>query len=132
MSPNLTPRELDVIAAVWQLESATVAEVMDELDTELAYTTVLTVLRGLELKGYVRHEQEGRAHRFYPVVDAEEAGEGLLQRLLDRVYQGSPVQLVAHLVADRDLSAAEIAEMRKLLDAGVSAPRARRKKGKRS
>jgi len=125
MPNDLTPRELDVIAAVWRSGSATVAEVRAQLDADLAYTTVLTVLRGLEQKGYVRHEREGRAHRFFPEVDAEEAGQGLLKRLLDRVYQGSPVQLVAHLVAERDLSAEEIDEMTELLE---GLPRGRSKR----
>lgn len=130
MTNRLTPRELDVIAAVWHRGSATVAEVLDELDTDLAYTTVLTVLRGLEQKGYLSHEQEGRAHRFYAEVDAEEAGSGLLRRLLDRVYQGSPVQLVAHLVAERDLSPEEIAEMTALLESvPAKRPPRRRRKG---
>lgn len=123
MAKKLTPRELDVIAAVWRRGSATVAEVLEDLDTELAYTTVLTVLRGLEQKGYLRHEPDGRAHRFYAEVKAEEAGRGLLRRLLDRVYQGSPVQLVAHLVAERDLSPDEIAEMTALLESAPAKPR---------
>jgi predicted transcriptional regulator len=116
MAQRLTPRELDVIGALWRLESGTVAEVLDKLDDELAYTTVLTVLRGLEQKGFVRHEREGRAHRFYPEVRARRAATGLLERLIDKVYQGSPVRLVAHLVAERDLSAKEIEEITELLE----------------
>lgn len=116
MSQSLTPRELDVIGALWRLENGTVAEVLDALDDQLAYTTVLTVLRGLEQKGFVRHEREGKAHRFFPERDARQAASSLLERLVDRVYQGSPVRLLAHLVAERDLSAREIEEMATLLE----------------
>jgi predicted transcriptional regulator len=116
MTARLTPRELDVIAALWRKGSATVSEVLEDLDTELAYTTVLTVLRSLEQKGFVWHEREGRAHRFHPRIEAQEAGRGLLERIVDKVYQGSPVRLVAHLVAEHDLSAEEVDEMTALLD----------------
>ena len=63
MAASLTDRELDVMAVLWERGSGTVAEVKAALRDELAYTTVLTVLRILEAKGHVRHEGEGRAHR---------------------------------------------------------------------
>lgn len=129
MTPRLTPRELDVIGALWRLENGTVAEVLDELDDELAYTTVLTVLRGLEQKGFVRHEREGRAHRFYPERGARQAATGLLERIVDKVYQGSPVRLLAHLVSERDLSTEEIEEMAGLLE---QLPAERRSRGRAS
>lgn len=116
MTARLTPRELDVIAALWRRDSGTVAEVLDELEEPLAYTTVLSVLRGLEHKGFVRHEPEGRAHRFYPEMQAQRAATGLLERLVDKVYQGSPVRLVAHLVAERHLTPQELDEITALLD----------------
>lgn len=114
---RLTPRELDVMSAVWAAGQATVAEVRARLADDLAYTTVLTVLRGLEQKGYVRHRKEGRAFVFIPRVKAEDAATGVLQRVLDRLYHGSPVRLLAHLVSDRDVSAEDLARMRELLDA---------------
>ena len=116
MAARLTPRELDAISALWRRGSATVSEVLDEIGADLAYTTVLTVMRGLEQKGFVRHVREGRAYRYHPELKAMEAGKGLLERVIDKVYQGSPVRLVAHLVAERDLSAEEIGEIRSLLE----------------
>lgn len=116
MAARLTPRELDVIGALWRRQNGTVAEVLEELDEELAYTTVLTVLRGLEQKGFVRHEREGRAHRFYPLVKAQRAAAGLLERIVDKVYQGSPVRLVAHLVSERELTPEELEEVTALLE----------------
>lgn len=113
---RLTPRELDVIGALWRRGNGTVAEVLEELDEDLAYTTVLTVLRGLEQKGFVRHERDGRAHRFYPCAEAQEAATGLLERIVDKVYQGSPVRLVAHLVEEGTLTAEEVGELTALLE----------------
>src|SRR6266487_4471042 len=63
-----TDRELDVMSVLWDLGDATVAEVRERLADELAYTTVLTVLRTLEQEGYVAHTGEGRAHRYNPLV----------------------------------------------------------------
>jgi BlaI family penicillinase repressor len=113
---RLTPRELDVMGALWAAGEATVADVRDALADDLAYTTVLTVLRGLEQKGYVEHHKDGRAFRYRPVVPAEAAGTRLVRRLLDRVYQGSPLRLMTHLVTDVDLTEEEVRRMRTLLD----------------
>jgi BlaI family penicillinase repressor len=113
---HLTARELDVMAALWRRGSATVAEVLGTLGEELAYTTVLTVLRGLEAKGAVRHEQEGKAFRYYSRIRPTGVGDRSLKRLLDKVYQGSRELLVARLVADRDISAEELKRLRRLVD----------------
>lgn len=64
MSTHLTNSEIDVMAVLWKLGSATVSEVRERLEKSLAYTSVLTVLRALESKGHVRHEEEGRAFRY--------------------------------------------------------------------
>ncbi|MFW5951250.1 MAG: BlaI/MecI/CopY family transcriptional regulator [Gemmatimonadota bacterium] len=115
--PRFTDRELDVMAVLWERGDATVAEVQDRLSDELAYTTVLTVLRTLEEKGHVGHREEGRAYRYHPLVAREEAGATVLRRLLDRVFGGSAELLLTQLVSERDLSEAELERMRRLLDA---------------
>ena len=111
-----TDREMEVMEVLWERGSSTVAEARDRLDSALAYTTVLTVFRTLEEKGYVRHESEGRAHRYYPLVAREEARTGALGRVLERVFRGSPELLLTHLVAERDLSPAEIRRLQRLLE----------------
>ncbi len=113
---NLTTREMDVMAVLWDLGSATVAEVNARLDDDLAYTTVLTVLRILESKGLVGHEKEGRAHRYHPLLARQEAGRSVLDRLRDKVYSGSTETLMTNLVTDERLSARTIRRLRKLLD----------------
>ena len=87
-----------------------------ELDQPLAYTTVLTVLRGLEAKGAVRHQEEGRAYRYRPRITASKAGAPRLDRLLEQVYQGSRELLLARLVSDRDISREELKRLRRLVD----------------
>ena len=113
---RLTNRELDVMSVLWDRGSATVAEVKDRLSEDLAYTTILTVLRSLEDKGHVRHEKEGRAFRFFALVKAEIAGERTLRRLLDKVFLGSREMLVTRLLSDKALSPAELRRIRRLLD----------------
>jgi predicted transcriptional regulator len=112
---TFTDRELDVMSVLWDASSATVAEVRDRLSDRLAYTTVLTVLRTLEQKGYVGHVGEGRAYRYHPLVRREAAGRSALRRLLDTVFNGSPELLLTQLVSGRNLSDEELRRLRKLL-----------------
>jgi predicted transcriptional regulator len=112
-----TDRELDVMSILWKHGSATVSEVRDELADELAYTSVLSALQTLEEKGYVRHEPEGRAYRYYPLVAPEEAGGSAISRILDKIFHGSAEMLLAQLVSERKLSARELKRMRDLLRA---------------
>src|SRR5881409_3640205 len=96
-----TDRELDVMSVLWDLGDATVAEVREQLADKLAYTTVLTVLRTLEQKGYVEHTGEGRAHRYHPLVLREAAGRNALRRLVDKVFQGSQGVAAGGLAQDQ-------------------------------
>lgn len=116
MEISFTDRELDVMGVVWDLGSATVAEVRERLADALAYTTVLTVLRILKDKGYVEHKEEGRAHRYYPLVERQAAGRSALRRLKRKLFQGSPELLLTQLVSDRSLSEEDLRRMRRLLD----------------
>jgi BlaI family penicillinase repressor len=113
---HLTQRELDIMSVLWDLGEATVTEVRDRVDPDLAYTSISSMIRTLEMKGYVSHRRgEGKTHVYYAVVDAETAGESTLSRVLDKIYGGSPIKLLAHLVEKRRLSEKELARMRELL-----------------
>jgi predicted transcriptional regulator len=116
MKIAFTARELDVMAVLWAGGSATVAEVRQRLADKLAYTTVLTVLRTLEEKGYVGHTGEGRAYRYRPLVKRATAGRTALRRLLDKMFQGSPALLLTQLVSDRGLDKQELRSLRRVLD----------------
>ncbi|HSL69960.1 MAG TPA: BlaI/MecI/CopY family transcriptional regulator, partial [Longimicrobiales bacterium] len=112
MDIQFTERELDVMAVLWERGPATVGEVRAELADDLAYTTVLTVLRTLEEKGFVDHVEEGKAHRYRPLVGRDRAGKSAVKRLVKKVFGGSPELLMTHLVSDRNLTASELKRMR--------------------
>ena len=112
----LYERELEVMEVLWERGSATVAEVREALEDEMAYTTVLTVLRRLEEKGYAGHDEEGRAHRYRARVERVQARESALERLTRKLFQGSPELLLTHLVSQKKLSEAELRRLRDLVE----------------
>lgn len=109
------PRELAVMSILWKQGSATVTEVRDALDDELAYTSVLSALQTLEDKGYVRHEPEGRAYRYFPTVAAERAGGSALARIRDSIFQGSAERMFSQMVSDRKLKREDLERMKRLI-----------------
>jgi len=111
----LTDREADVMQVLWDHGPSVVSEVKDRLADDLAYTTVLTILRTLEQKGYVKHEEEGRVHRYFASVREDAARKSALQHLTGKMFKGSAELLFTHLVADRKLSKEQIERMRELL-----------------
>jgi predicted transcriptional regulator len=99
--PTFTARELDIMTAIWRLGPVTVGQVRDALATDgidLAYNTVLTMLRILQEKGHVAHVAEGRAHVYRSLVEREDASRSALTRLLDGLFDRSPEALLVHLV----------------------------------
>ncbi len=113
---DLTKRELDIMSVLWDLGEATVTEVRDRVDPNLAYTSISSMIRTLETKGYVSHRRgEGKTHLYFPVIKPEAAGESALGRVLDKIYGGSPIKLLAHLMEQNRLSEKELARMRDLL-----------------
>lgn len=116
MAAPLTRRELDVMSVLWKHGSATVAEARDGIADDLAYPTVLTILRTLEAKGHVRHEQEGKGFRYYALLQQEDAGTSALGRLLDKVYHGSRELMVAGLLSDESIDEVELRRLKKLVD----------------
>jgi len=110
------PRELAVMSVLWRLGAATVSNVRDALEEDLAYTTVLSALQTLEEKGYVGHKAEGRAYRYHPLVKAERAGVNALTRIREAIFQGSAERMFAQMVSDRGLSREELVRMRRLLN----------------
>jgi predicted transcriptional regulator len=119
---SFADRELDVMAVLWELGSGTVTEVRDRLPADLAYTTVLTILRNLEGKGFVRHEEEGKAHRYFPLVARQTAERSAVARLVDRLFHGSPELLLTRLVDDHTLTPEQLRRMRQRLKERLSDP----------
>lgn len=114
--PSFTERELDVVSVLWRRGSGTVAEVREALDDDLGYTSVLKMLQILEEKRMVRHEQEGRAYRYFPMVEQEVAGGHALRRVVDKIFQGSAEMALAQLVSQESLGPEELDRLRAILD----------------
>jgi predicted transcriptional regulator len=115
MDIQFTDREVDVMQVLWERGPSLVAEVRDSLEDALAYTTVLTVLRTLEGKGYVGHEEQGRGHRYFAKVGQQAAQDSALRRMTSKLFKGSSELLFTRLVSDRKLSPQEVQRMRELL-----------------
>ena len=118
-SQNLTEAELRLMDVVWDKGRATVAEVAEALPKELglAYNTVLTTMRILEDKGYLKHSKpkEGRAFVYRAVVSREQASRSAVQHLLRRFFGNSAEALVLNLLEDENLSERELARVREML-----------------
>ena len=116
-SPNLTEGELPLMEVLWKRGSATVGEVVASLpaDPPLAYSTVLTTLRILEAKGYLRHTKNGRAFVYEPVVVQEEASRRALGYLLNRFFGGSREVLVMNLLKEESIGRAELRRIKKMI-----------------
>lgn len=108
---SLGSRELDVMAVLWEHGSGTVAEVHAWLDADLAYTTVLTILRKLESKKLLRREVEGRGHRYSPRIAQRTAQRSAMRRVLSGFFGGSPEALLVRLVDDECLDAEDLRAM---------------------
>ena len=115
MKIQFTDREAEVMEVLWERGPSLVSDVRAALKDDLAYTTVLTVLRMLEGKGYVNHKQEGRGHRYFATVKQQSAQKSALQHLTHKLFKGSAELLLIRLIADEKLNTDQIRNMRKLL-----------------
>jgi predicted transcriptional regulator len=105
-SPTLTDGELRLMRVLWEKGEATVGEVVSALTDrpKPAYNTVLTLLRILEKKGYVKHRKDGRAFIFMALIGRSDASRSALKTLLNRFFEGSPRLLILNLLEDDQLS----------------------------
>lgn len=116
-SQTLTEAELRLMDVLWEKGRGTVAEVAATLPPPpIAYNTVLTTMRILEQKGYVRHEEEGRAYVYIPLVQREEASSTAVSQLLNRFFGNSPAALALKLVENKSLDQSEIARLKALIE----------------
>ena len=121
---SLGERELDIMTVLWRESSGTVTEVQAALGTPLAYTTVLTILRNLESKGFVTHDPEGKAHRYSPLIERDAARRSALRAMADKFFKGSTAMVLTHLVADEKLAPADVKRLRTMLSRRSRKPRA--------
>jgi predicted transcriptional regulator len=113
-SPTLTDAELRLMDILWEKGTATVGEVVEALsgDRSLAYSTVLTTLRILEQKGYVRHGLRGRAFVYRPAIDRSQARRGAIRYVLSRFFQNDPGLLLVNVLENEKLSPEELTRLR--------------------
>jgi predicted transcriptional regulator len=116
MAISLTDREADIMQILWERGASTVAEVRDALTDELAYTTVLTILRNLQAKGYVDYKPEGRAHRFFPCIQQQAARKNAVKHLMGKLFKGSADLLLTQLVSEHKLDDEQVSRIRKILE----------------
>ena len=116
-SPALTDAEAQVMAVLWRLKTASVGDVVTALNETraLTYSTVQTMLRILEGKGYVSHDKVARAFVYRPVVDEQQARRRALRHLVGRLFEGSPSLLVLSVLEDEDIEPLERERLRKLV-----------------
>lgn len=117
-SPALTDAEARVMSVLWKASRASVAEVVAALSARrpVTYSTVQTILRILETKGYVEHEKVARAFIYRPVVDERQARRHAIRHLVARLFEGSPSLLVLNLLDDGDIDAKELKRLKKLIE----------------
>jgi len=119
-SSTLTEAELPIMDVLWQKGSAVVTDVVAGLaNSAVAYNTVLTTLRILERKGYVRHTKEGRAFVYHPVVERGEASRKAVRNLVKRFFQDSPELLILNVLEDEQLAESELDRLKRLISGDV-------------
>ena len=114
--PTLTEQELEIMKVVWQLETATVRQVYETMleHRRIAYTTVMTMMKILEQKKYLKKTQNERAHVYRPAQPQRQVIGAMVREFVNRVFNGSAEPLLAHLVEDHNLSREDLDEIARL------------------
>ena len=117
-SGTLTEAELRIMNVLWLKGSGTVQQVLDSITQKpaLAYNSILTTIRVLERKGYLKHLKDGRAYVYTPLVGQKEATRSEIRHLVSRFFKNSHEQLVLNLLEDQGIGAEEIGRLREMLD----------------
>jgi BlaI family transcriptional regulator, penicillinase repressor len=114
---KLSGRQLAIMRVVWDFGEATVADVQQALDLErpLAYSTVATVMSRMEQKGLLRHRAEGRVFHYRPAVSEDGIGTSMVGELVERIFGGSPADLVSHLLKSEQVDSDELDRIKQLV-----------------
>ncbi len=113
----LTGTELEMMNVIWRIGPCSVAQVLEQLrpTRELAYTSVSTIVRILEQKGYVTSRRAGRGHLYAAAVAKDDYQAMSLKQLVDNVFEGTPTLMVKRLLDSNDLTEQELAQIKLLL-----------------
>lgn len=120
MRKSLTPlgeTEMEVLHHVWELKEASVAEVRERIleNRKVAYTTIMTVMKNLADKGYLKYRKQGISYIYSPAKQPEDVRLNLVNRLVDKVFKGSPKDLVQALVKGESLTEQERKEIKEMI-----------------
>ncbi len=117
-SATLTEAELRIMKVLWLRGSGTVQQVLDGMPKKpaLAYNSVLTTVRVLEDKGYVKHVKDGRAHIYMPMIGQKEATRFEIRHLVNRFFKNSHDALVLNILEDENIDSDEIKRLRKMIE----------------
>ncbi|PYX51239.1 MAG: MarR family transcriptional regulator [Acidobacteria bacterium] len=117
-STTLTEAELRIMNVLWDRQSATVHEVLQALPAKpvLAYNSVLTIIRILEKKGYLKHVKDKRAHVYLPLVDRKDATRFEVRHLVNRFFGDSHELLALNVLEETSIDAEELSRLRQLLE----------------
>ncbi len=115
--PGLTENELEVMKILWKESPLTVADILSQISRKPkpAYTSVLTLIQAMDKKGYISHQKDGKAFSYSPLLQQGKFLSSEVKRIAKRLFDGSPGSLILNLVKQEQLSADEIAELKKLL-----------------
>ncbi len=114
---TLTKAEEEVMQVIWQLERCLVRDILEQLgDPDMPHSTISSVVRILEKKGFVDHKAYGKTYEYFPIVSREDYAQHGVKSLMEKYFGGSPKQLVSFLVQKEDMDLKELNDLLKKLD----------------
>lgn len=114
--PKLTHKEEEIMHIIWKLKKAFVKEIAEQLEEDLHYNTVSTMVRNLEEKKYVSYEAFGKTHRYFPIVDKEAYSKQVLSSTAHKFFDGSYKNLVSFFAKEEEISAEDLKEIIQLIE----------------
>ena len=115
--PTLTKAEEVVMHFIWHLDRCLVRDIIDQLgDPDMPHSTISSVVRILEKKGFVNHKAYGKTHEYFPIVTKEDYAQAGVKSLVEKYFSGSPKQLVSFLVKSEDMDLKELNQLFKDID----------------
>jgi len=117
---ELTKAQEEILKAVWETENGAVSDILEKLsDPKPAYNTVATVIKVLEKKGYVSHRTYGKTNEYYPIISEKEYAQHIEREAFNGFFSGSLNQMVSPLISNREISLAELEELKQMLESEI-------------
>jgi predicted transcriptional regulator len=114
---ELTKAEEQVMQYLWEMGGGYAKQVMEKYpEPKPAYNTVSTIIRILESKGFIRHQADGKRHRYFPVISKEDYRNFATEKMVEGYYDGSPSKLLSHFVKGGEMDTRELDDLLKLIE----------------